>query len=97
MTEAVKKIRGPQGTTVTLTILHKGAQQPEDVTIARGTIPIISVKTQELDKGYVLCRITRFNEHTTKELREKTGRCTLKETPIQGIVLCICATIWRSA
>jgi carboxyl-terminal processing protease len=86
MNEAVKKIRGPQGTSVTLTILHKGAQQPEDVTISRGTIPIISVKTQELEKGYLLCRITRFNEHTTKELREKISEYS-KKTPIQGIVL----------
>jgi carboxyl-terminal processing protease len=86
MNEAVKKIRGPQGTSVTLTILHKGAQQPVDVTIARGTIPIISVKTQELEKGYLMCRITRFNEHTTKELRDKIAEYS-KKTPIQGIVL----------
>ncbi|MGE4265301.1 MAG: S41 family peptidase [Desulfovibrio sp.] len=86
MNEAVKKIRGPQGTSVTLTILHKGAQQPVDVTISRGTIPIISVKTQELEKGYLLCRITRFNEHTTKELREKISEYS-KKTPVQGIVL----------
>lgn len=86
MNEAVKKIRGPQGTSVTLTILHKGAQQPEDITISRGTIPIISVKTQELEKGFILCRITRFNEHTTKELRDKLTEHA-KAAPIQGIVL----------
>ncbi|MDP3427313.1 MAG: S41 family peptidase, partial [Humidesulfovibrio sp.] len=70
----------------TLTILHKGAQQPKDVTIARGTIPIVSVKTQELDKGYLMCRITRFNEHTTKELRDKLSEY-VKKTPVKGIVL----------
>jgi len=86
MNEAVKKIRGPQGTSVTLPILHKGAQQPIDVTISRGTIPIISVKTQELEKGFILCRITRFNEHTTKELRDKLAEHA-KAAPIQGIVL----------
>lgn len=86
LNEAVKKIRGPQGSSVTLTILHKGAQQPVDVTIARGTIPIVSVKTQELEKGYLLCRITRFNEHTTKELRDKLAEYN-KKPPIQGIVL----------
>lgn len=86
LNDAVKRIRGPQGTTVVLTILHKGAQQPIDVTIARGTIPIISVKTQELEKGYVLARITRFNEHTTKELHDKLAEHAKKE-PIKGIVL----------
>jgi len=86
LNEAVKKIRGAQGTNVTLTILHKGAQQPVDVTISRGTIPIVSVKTQELEKGFLMCRITRFNEHTTKELRDKLAEYA-KKTPIQGIVL----------
>lgn len=86
LNEAVKKIRGPQGTSVTLTILHKGAQQPIDVVIARGTIPIVSVKTQELDKGYLMCRITRFNEHTTKELRDKLAEY-VKKSPVKGIVL----------
>jgi carboxyl-terminal processing protease len=86
LNEAVKKIRGAQGTNVTLTILHKGAQQPVDVTIARGTIPIVSVKTQELENGYLMCRITRFNEHTTKELRDKLAEYR-KKAPIKGIVL----------
>lgn len=86
LNDAVKKIRGPLGSKVTLTILHKGAQQPVDVTISRGTIPIVSVKIQELEKGFVLCRITRFNEHTTKELREKLDEYA-KKTPIKGIVL----------
>ncbi len=86
LSDAVKKIRGPKGTSVTLTILPKGAQQPKDVTIARGEIPIISVKTQELEPGYVLTRITRFNEHTTKELRDKLAEAG-KKAPIKGIVL----------
>ncbi|MDO9630853.1 MAG: S41 family peptidase, partial [Humidesulfovibrio sp.] len=86
LNDAVKKIRGALGTNVTLTILHKGAQQPIDVVIARGTIPIVSVKTQELESGILMCRITRFNEHTTKELRDKLAEYT-KKTPIKGIVL----------
>jgi len=82
----VKKIRGAQGTTVVLTILHKGSQKPIDVTIARDTIPIVSVKTTELEPGYAFVRITRFNEHTTKELREKLADFA-KKGPIKGIVL----------
>jgi len=86
LNDAVKKIRGAQGTTVVLTILHKGSQKPIDVTIARDTIPIVSVKTTELEPGYAFVRITRFNEHTTKELREKLADFA-KKGPIKGIVL----------
>ncbi len=86
LADAVKKIRGPKGSNVTLTILHKGAQQPKDVVISRGEIPIISVKTQELEPGYILVRLTRFNEHTTKELRDKLADAA-KKGPVKGIVL----------
>lgn len=86
LNDAVKKIRGAKGTKVTLTVLHKGEQKPVDVTMARGTIPIISVKAQELEKGYLLCRITRFNEHTTDELHDKLNAYA-KKTPLKGIVL----------
>jgi len=40
---AVDKIRGPKGTTVVLTILHKNTQKPVDVKIVRDTITVKSV------------------------------------------------------
>jgi len=39
----VEKIRGPKGTTVTLTILHKDSNAPQDIKIVRDTITIKSV------------------------------------------------------
>lgn len=41
--QAVSKIRGPRGTTVTLNILHEGSTKPVDVTIVRDTITVPSV------------------------------------------------------
>lgn len=41
--QAVTKIRGPKGTEVVLTILHKDAKSPTDITITRGTITVKSV------------------------------------------------------
>ena len=40
---AVDKIRGPKGTSVTLTILHKNSQKPLDIKIVRDTITVKSV------------------------------------------------------
>ncbi len=39
----VDKIRGPKGTNVTLTILHKNSQKPQDIKIVRDTITVKSV------------------------------------------------------
>lgn len=43
LAQAVDKIRGPKGTKVTLTVLHKGDSAPTDVAITRDTITVKSV------------------------------------------------------
>lgn len=84
--DAVKLIRGEKGTTVNLLILHKDTNKPEEVAIVRGTIPIISVKTQSLEDGYLYLRLTGFKESTTKNMREKIAEYQ-KEHTLKGIVL----------
>ncbi len=42
--EAVAKIRGPRGSSVVLNILHKGASQAADISVARDTISVASVE-----------------------------------------------------
>lgn len=44
--EAVTKIRGEKGTTVVLTVLHKGANDTEDVSIVRDEIHVDSVSSE---------------------------------------------------
>ncbi len=43
LNDAVNKIRGPKGTKVTLTVMHKSETQPTDITITRDTINVKSV------------------------------------------------------
>lgn len=43
--EVVEKIRGPKGTEVVLTVLHKDENQPVDIRITRGTITVKSLTT----------------------------------------------------
>ncbi|HBU36671.1 MAG TPA: peptidase S41, partial [Planctomycetaceae bacterium] len=52
----------------------------------RGTIPIISVKSQSLEDGYMYLRLTGFKESTTKNMREKI-RDYQKDHTLKGIVL----------
>ncbi len=84
--EAVNRIRGPKGTPVTLTILHKDSSKPEKVKIVRGIIPAISVKTQELDPGYLYLRLTEFKANTVYDMRKALNEYT-KDHALKGLVL----------
>jgi len=48
--DAVKRIRGPRGTEVTLNILSEGDEQPRDVPIVRGTIEIPSTAHSVIER-----------------------------------------------
>lgn len=84
--DAVRKIRGPKGTKVKLTVLHKDTKTPDRVSITRDTIPIVSVKSDILEDGYAYLRVTRFNEHTTDELHDAL-KAIKKKGDIKGIIL----------
>ncbi|MEW5774110.1 MAG: S41 family peptidase [Thermodesulfobacteriota bacterium] len=86
LVEAVKMIRGPKGTKVELTILHKGGSAPEKVSLVRDTIPIRSAKSETLEDGYLYLRLTRFNENTTEEMRKLLKKAGGKAA-IKGLVL----------
>ena len=83
--DAVKRIRGEKGTTVNLLILHKDSNKPVEVPIVRGTIPIVNVKTQSLEDGYLYLRLTKFQESSTRNLRDAIAEYQ-KEHALKGIV-----------
>jgi carboxyl-terminal processing protease len=86
LVDAVKKIRGPKGSKVSLTVLHKDNKTPDRLSITRDTIPILSVKSETLEPGYGYIRITKFNEHTTDELN-KAIKDFKKKGELKGLVL----------
>jgi len=82
--EAVKKIRGPKGSKVRLTILHKDSHVPEEVVIIRDKIPVHSVKSHLLGEDYLYVRITNFNSNTTDELIDAIKK---HKKSLKGIIL----------
>jgi carboxyl-terminal processing protease len=86
LVEAVKKIRGPKGSKVELTILHKGGNAPDKVSLVRDTIPIKSAKSETLEDGYLYLRLTRFNENTTEEMKKLLKKAGGKAA-VKGVVL----------
>lgn len=67
MQEAVDKMRGKIGEKITLTLVRDGGN-PFDVTLARATIQVKSVKAQMLEPGYGYIRITQFQVKTGEEV-----------------------------
>jgi len=66
--EAVKKLRGPKGTSVTLTILREESPGPFDLTLVREVIEVKSVRAKDLGDGIAYIRIASFQERTSKDL-----------------------------
>ena len=68
--EAVKRMRGPKGSKVTLTIMREGFAKPREFTLIRDVIPIRSVRYEVLEKQYGYIRLSQFQEKTDSEFQK---------------------------
>jgi carboxyl-terminal processing protease len=74
---AVRKLKGPKGTSVTITIERPGPTEPFEVTIERDDIPVESIRVAHmLDGGVGLIRLTNFTSTTAKELDDTIATLT---------------------
>jgi len=85
LSDAVKRIRGPKGSDVKLTVRREGSDKPLDFSITRDVIPLRSVRHHQLtpEVGYV--RISNFQSKTERDL--KSALKTLEEEKIEGLIL----------
>lgn len=87
--DAVKKMRGPVGSEIVITIVREGVEDPFDVTIVRDTIKVKAVRARLEDKAVVL-RITTFSDQTYADLetaiREKVDELGGIDN-VQGFVI----------
>ncbi|MCD5390623.1 S41 family peptidase [candidate division NPL-UPA2 bacterium] len=68
--EAVRNLRGPEGTEVTITIMREGELLPE-VTLTRERIDLPSIKEAKIiDDGIGYIRLIEFREETSTDLNE---------------------------
>lgn len=81
---AAKKIKGPKGEPVTLTILREGVE-PFDVEIIRDTVQVESVKTETLATNVYYLQITNFNDDTNQLFNLAVAEILLQEP--KGIIL----------
>jgi carboxyl-terminal processing protease len=66
--DSVKRLRGPRGTKVTITIIREGLSKPREFTLTRDVIPIRSVRYELMEKQYGYIRLSQFQEKTEGEL-----------------------------
>ena len=81
VSEAVGKIRGEEGTTVTLGIRREDEELELEIVRGEVTIPTVETRMLEDDIGYL--RIFHMSRSTVKEFREKLDELG----PLEGLVL----------
>jgi carboxyl-terminal processing protease len=84
--DAVKRLRGKKGTSVTISIYRTGWKELKDFTIIRDEIPLNSVKSTELKPNLLYIRISNFQAKTTRDLQDSLHEQEEKR-PISGLIL----------
>jgi len=67
--EAVNLIRGPKGTTVTVTVARKGVKNPIDFILTRETIDIPTLDTETLPGGIFVVHLYNFSQNSSNLFR----------------------------
>jgi len=88
LTDAVKRMRGPQGSKIHLTIHRKGVPELFTVTVTREVIKIKSVKAKDLRHGYDYIRVSSFEEGTGDDLQKALDKFRAQHNgQVKGLVL----------
>jgi carboxyl-terminal processing protease len=86
--DAVKKMRGPEGTKIRISVRREETNKILDFTLTREVIKIQSVKSRLMEPNYGYLRITQFQERTDSDLQKAMTK--LQEAnggPVSGLVL----------
>lgn len=86
LSDAVEKMRGPEGSKVKVTVLREGESEPIDFNITRAVIKIQSVRSRA-EGDIVYLRITQFNENTIDKLKSEWEKQKKAVGDVKGIVL----------
>ena len=83
--EAVRRIRGPKGTSVTLNIYHEGDEEPKDIVVPREIIHVKSIRFEMKEGNIAYIRINRFGDETADEF-ERSVRSAVSARA-QGLII----------
>jgi len=85
--DAVKKMRGPKGTKITISIRREGVGELLDFTLVRDVIRIQSVRSRTLDAGYGYIRLAQFQERADRDVQRALEKMAAEKGGLKGLVL----------
>ena len=87
LADAVKRLRGPKGSSVTISVRREGQDKLLKFTIVRDVIEISSVRAHVLESGFLYARIAQFQDRTSENLRAALAKEQPGGESIKGFVL----------
>jgi len=89
LVDAVKRMRGPRGTPITLSVQREGRRSLIPVTIVRDIIKVKSVRSRKLGDSVGYVRLAQFQEDSEREFRKalKTMSATAPGGALSGMVV----------
>ncbi len=84
--DAVKKMRGPKNSEVTISIHREDWTDIQEFTIVRDVIPLHSIRVKILEPGYGYVRITNFQKNTSRDLQDGIDKL-LQKGLLEGLIL----------
>jgi carboxyl-terminal processing protease len=86
--DAVKLMRGPRGSKISITIQRESFEKPKEFILERELIKIQSVKGKTLQEGYAYLRIAQFQERTGEDLHRLLKELRkANQGELQGLIL----------
>ena len=86
LVEAVRLMRGPKGTKITIRIYREGFDRPQPYTIVRDIVKVRSVEGKLLEPGYGYVRLRAFQERTGSDLARELEQIQ-GQGPLRGLLL----------
>ncbi|HET8563308.1 MAG TPA: S41 family peptidase, partial [Candidatus Binatia bacterium] len=87
LVDAVKKMRGPKGSKITISIKREGVPELINVPLVRDTIRVQSVRSRVLEEGYGYVRLAQFQERSDRDLQRALEKLAAEKGGIKGLVL----------
>ncbi|RDH82625.1 MAG: peptidase S41 [endosymbiont of Galathealinum brachiosum] len=88
LNDAVKVMRGKPGTTLELSVIREGNEEPIKFKLKRAIIKVKSVKSHLLEPGFGYVRISTFQSKTARHLKDAINQLVDdNKSPLNGLIL----------
>ncbi len=85
--DAVKEMRGPKGSEITVTIVREGVDQPFELVITRDIIQVKSVRSRIIEEGYGYLRIAQFQVNTGNDVINALKSLREEDPNLRGLIV----------